>query len=480
MGTLGNAWDLTVQALQADQAALNIVSNNVTNSTLQGYTREIPDFVENNPITINGIAYGTGVSVTGATAVRDSVLEMRIAQMTSQTEGTTERLDALDTIQQIFQTATSSGTTSGGTSSDSDLNTDIQDFFDSLSSLESNPTDSSLRSAVLAAANTMAEGFNNVSEGLGTEREGLDNQVSPIVSQINTLTSNIAQLNKEIEQTPPGTDTNVLQDQRQTAIDSLSQLIGVNEITTQDGSVTITTANGDLLVSGSSATQLTTATGSTTGPTDGMTTILDGGKDITADLTSGGGQLGGLLTVRDQDIPSALNAVNTLALNIADAVNAQQQKGEDLNGDATTPPIFSFSTSVAASSITVSLTDGSGIAAAAANSGAGSGDDSNLVLLAGLASGTFVNGQSPANFYSTFISTLGSTISDVQTTNTAQQASLTQIQNQRDSLSSTNLDDEANNLQLYEKAYQSAARVFSILNSILGESINLGSESSTA
>jgi flagellar hook-associated protein 1 len=479
MATLGNAWNITIGALQAAQAALNVVSNNVANSNNTGYTREIPIFQENNPLTINGISYGTGASVTGITAVRDIVLEMRIAQMTSDTAGSTERLDALDTVQQIFAAATSSGTTSGGTSSDSDLNTDIQDFFDALANLESNPTDPTLRTAVLAAAKTMAQGFNNVATGLASERQGLDAQVTPIVSQVNTLTSTIAKLNSEIQQTPPGVDTNVLQDQRQTAIDSLSQLVGVNVITTQDNSLTITTTSGALLVAGGKANQLTTTAGNVGGAT--LTTILNNGKDITADLTSGGGQLGGLLTVRDQDIPSAQNSVDTLAFEIADNINSLQQAGLDLSGGTGTP-MFNISSGISGAAMSISeiLASGSGIAAAASSASAGSGDDSNLLLMAGLSSASFVNGQTPTNYYASFISTLGSTISNVQTTGTAQAASLQQLENQRNSLSAVNLDEEASNLQVFERAYQSASKVFAILNTIMGESINLGTESSVS
>ena len=42
--------------------------------------------------------------------------------------------------------------------------------------------------------------------------------------------------------------------------------------------------------------------------------------------------------------------------------------------------------------------------------------------MASLASQQIVNGQTPINYYSNFVSTLGSTVSEVQTENTAQNA----------------------------------------------------------
>ena len=49
--------------------------------------------------------------------------------------------------------------------------------------------------------------------------------------------------------------------------------------------------------------------------------------------------------------------------------------------------------------------------------------------MADLAGSGIVNGTSPANFYSNFVTMLGATVAEVQTENTAQNASVTQLQN---------------------------------------------------
>ena len=93
-----------------------------------------------------------------------------------------------------------------------------------------------------------------------------------------------------------------------------------------------------------------------------------------------------------------------------------------------------------AASMSVVMTDPNQISAASL--GKGTGDNSNAVAMADLAGQSIVNGKSPSNFYSNLVSTLGSTVSSVQIENTAQTASLTQLQTQNDSLSSVNLNDE--------------------------------------
>ncbi len=98
----------------------------------------------------------------------------------------------------------------------------------------------------------------------------------------------------------PGPDAGTLEDQRQSDLSQLSQLIGVNQIITESNGLSITTSGGQLLVSEGSAFQITTANVS------GLTHLLLNGTDITTQLDSGGGQLGGLLTARDQSIPNTL------------------------------------------------------------------------------------------------------------------------------------------------------------------------------
>ena len=118
------------------------------------------------------------------------------------------------------------------------------------------------------------------------------------------------------------------------------------------------------------------------------------------------------------------------------------------------------------------MTNSSQIAAAGA--GDGTGDGSNANNMYNLSKQTIVDGQTPSNYYSSFVSSLGSTVSGVQTESTAQAASVTQLQTQNDSLSSVNLDDEASTLTTFERSYQAASQVFTIINSFMTSALNLG------
>jgi len=112
--------------------------------------------------------------------------------------------------------------------------------------------------------------------------------------------------------------------------------------------------------------------------------------------------------------------------------------------------------------------------------GDGTGDNSNATVMAKLANSSIVNGQTPINYYSNFVSTLGATVSGVQTENAAQTASVTQLQTQNGALSSVNLNDEASSMTTLERSYQAASQVFSMLNTIMASALNLGEQSTVS
>jgi flagellar hook-associated protein 1 FlgK len=466
MGTINTAFSAISQALDADQAGLSIVSNNVANANTVGYTRETPNWQEDAPIEINGVSYGTGVTETGPTSVRDRVLSERLVQQQQLASSSGARLTALNTLQALFAPDSGSSAAAAG-----DIGNDITNFFDSFSSLEANPSNNALRQQVLSSAALLSGDVSNAAASINSQRAALDQDASGVTSQVNALTGALAQLNQQIQSTSPHSDAGTLEDQRQQDISQLSQLIGVNQITTENNGLSITTTSGQLLVSEGTSVPLTT------GSLNGVTHFFLGGTDVTAQLASGGGELGGDLTARDQDIPNALASLDQLAYSVSTQVNAQNNVGTDLAGDnGNAGNIFSKPAQVtgSAAAMSVVMTDPNHIAAAGA--GQGTGDNSNAIALASLGNQSLVSGQTPNNFYSSFVTTLGATVSSVQTDNTAQNASVTQLQTQNDALSGVNLDDEASALTTLERAYQAASQVFTTLNTVMTSALNLGDE----
>jgi len=277
MGTISSAFHLISGALDADQSALSIVANNVSNANTPGYTEETPTWQENDPVSINGVLYGTGVMETGPTSVRDRVLLERLNQQQQLASASTTRLAALTSMQALFTPDSGSSSSTAG-----DIGSDITSFFSSFSSLEANPTNNALRQQVLSTGTTMAGDISNAAGSLDAQSASLDQEAAGVITQVNALTASIAQLNAQIQSMSPNQDAGVLEDQRQQDLGKLSQLIGINQITTENNGLSIVTTAGQTLVSEGSSEPLTA------GAVNGVTHFFSGTTDITAQLASGG------------------------------------------------------------------------------------------------------------------------------------------------------------------------------------------------
>lgn len=236
MATIGTAFNITTGALDADQAALDIVANNTANVNTPGYTLETPTWEENDSASLDGLQFGMGVQETGAQSQRDRVLEQAMQQQTQTESSSSARLTALDQMQAMFSGATSAGT---DTSAASGIGSDLSNFFDSLSSLEASPADDALRQNVLSAAGTLASDFNGAAAQLEGQRQSLDEQSTSVAGQANTLLEDIAQLNVQIESSSPNADAGTLEDQRQQDLTNLSQLMGIRTVPTENNGLTL-------------------------------------------------------------------------------------------------------------------------------------------------------------------------------------------------------------------------------------------------
>jgi flagellar hook-associated protein 1 FlgK len=372
------------------------------------------------------------------------VLEQRVQQQTQVESQSASLQSALSDVENIFGlTATSSS------SSLTALGTAVDSFFSSLTALASNPSDTPTRQQVLSAASTLASTFNAASTQLTQITTSLSGQATTIAGQANTLLSTIAGLNEQIATQSPTSDAGVLEDQRQEAIDQLSQYVGLDQIATSDNGIELTTNNGGLLVAGNQSYDLSASV------VGGAVQVLAGPEntDVTAGLT--GGSLGGTLAALNTSLPPIVSNLDTLAFSIATAVNAQN-----------------------AGTIAVATTDPSLVAAA--GGGEGSSGNTNASALAALGTANIVSGQTAAGYLSSSLAQIGEAAATANSDSTLQQATLTQLTTQRNALSGVSLDEEASNLTEYQRSYQAASQLFTIIDSLLVSSINLGVETSVS
>ena len=462
MGTLSGLVNLTRSTLLSDQAALNATANNVANQDTAGYTRQVVSWQTGDSVTLSqGVQSSSAPTVT-TTSVRDRVLEQRVQQATQAEASTSSQADVLSQIETIFG-VTGSSTTAGSTA----LGTSLNAFFSSLTALAVNPADAATRQGVLSAANSFASNFNGAETQLASISSDLNGGIATSTSVVNGLTATIAGLNQQIRALNPSADAGTLEDQRQLAITQLSQYIGLDQSSTERNGITLTTTGGALLVSDSRSFSLTAGTAL------GVATLTDSfGNDVTSTIT--GGSIGGQLAAQQSAVPNVTQALGALAQRLVTAINTQNEAGVDQNGLPGAALLgITFATDGTAK---LSVLATSGTAVAAAGTGEGSAGNTNANALAALATGLDGNGFTPSGQLASLLAAVGTSSASLGELNTAQQASLTQATSARDSFSAVSLDEEAANLTQYQRAYQAAAKLFSILDTLMAAAINLGSE----
>ena len=457
MGTLISSLNIALQSMEANQEALSTTTNNIANANTPGYTDQSVSLVEAQPVEYGGMLFGDGVSVGQITSQRDSLLQTRLDQETQQQSSYSSYLGTMQQVQTLFNETTGNG-----------LQSSLTSFFNSLQELSTSPTDLSLRQGVLTAAQNLAQTFNSTAGNLSQLQESADRTVTQSVNQINSLTSQIANLNVQIASaTGTGQNANTFLDQRDQLINQLSGVVDVSQIDAGNGTVTLTTSNGTALVVGNQSVPLATETN----PATGFQDIYSQGSDITSTIT--GGTLAGALQARDQTIPSIVSSLDSLASALGNSMNSINEAGTDLKGNAggaffTVP---SSGSAGAAASISVALTDPSQIAGSLNGS---AGDNSNINAMLALQNQTIVNAQTPLNAYSNLVYQVGNDVSTAQTESTSAQAVVTQLQNQISSVSGVDVNQESVNLVQYERAYQAAAQVSAVIDTLTAAAINLG------
>jgi len=196
-------------ALDVFQRALNVVQNNVSNSSTAGYASQSL-ILTAQPLVVTGGLAG-GVAANGLQDSRDQYAEEQVQQQTQTLGKYTAQAQATSTIESYFDV---SGT--GG------LPAALNDLLSAFSAWSAAPNDATARQTVLSSADSLASSVNGLANSLSSTSQELDGQIGSTVSQINSLATQIQQYNAQrLQETEPDPGVDA---QLNSALDSLSQL----------------------------------------------------------------------------------------------------------------------------------------------------------------------------------------------------------------------------------------------------------------
>jgi len=437
---------LTIGAsgVRAYQSALTTVSENITNSGSTGYTRRTTGLAEvpaAGGLTTQGVAAtGNGVQVTGVSSAIDPLRNAAVRTSGSDLAKTEGGIQWLSQIESAL--------------SGNQLGDRLTAFFNSAQSVAADPTSSAARATMLESANGVAGAFAGTGQALDQISAGIDATADAATTSLDGLAAALAKVNDALGRTQQASSAAAqLTDQRDQLLESMSAITDVSVTLDAAGraAVRLGGSNGPTLVAGSEAGAVTYVHSASGGVSFA---VHRAGESAT--FVPQGGALAGVADGA-QRVADTRNALNTIASNFVDGVNAVQAQGVDLNG-ALGAPMFEAGDSP--TDISMVLADPAGIAAASV--GGGSRDNSNLQALATVRStGKYESGLT------SLAANNAATLTQRQTVANAQGAIHDNAVAARDSSAGVNLDSEAVDLMRFQQAYSASSRVIQVARDTL-------------
>ncbi|WP_316205418.1 flagellar hook-associated protein FlgK [Bradyrhizobium sp. SZCCHNS3004] len=307
---------IAFSGIMATETQISVASSNISNADTAGYTKKTAD----QTTSVTG-GVGTGVTITGISSNVDKLLLKSLISATSDLGSADTTNNYMTQLEQLFGSASSSGTSTSGTS----VANSLASLESALSSLASSPSSVSLQSAVVSALDDVASQLRDTSQGIQTLRSNADQDIGSSVTSINSDLKQIADLNVQIRKMgAAGQSTADLEDQRNSALKDLSSYMNVSYYTASNGDLQVYTSSGRALVDSSAHTlsysTSANVTASTSYSSGGFSGITVDGVDITSQITSG--KIGALITLRDQTLPAEQSQLDQLATQLKSTLNA--------------------------------------------------------------------------------------------------------------------------------------------------------------
>ncbi|MPM90807.1 hypothetical protein SDC9_137929 [bioreactor metagenome] len=349
------------------------------------------------------------------------------------------------------------------------LNVALADFYTALQDLVNNDSGTEYMSLLRSAGEKVTDIINEYASQLGQIEEELSYDLSLTVADANNLLLKVNELNKNIAvATVNGTDCNELLDQRNLFLDKLSGYVNITVETLSNGAVSIT-SGGTTLLDATAGTVTTLTVGTSTAGA----AIFDGGGNeiqftqgsVTGLLQTlnGAGIYAGTGEETFRGIVYYETSLDNLAAEFAETYNSLNAANGDL-----------FAASDGSGTITaanIGISDDWKLSATFLDTSGTVPSDMEAAMEASVSispdfTGTF------EEYASLLMGNIGLDASYYSDMSAAKSSILESIQDDREAISGVSIDEETVNTIVYQKAYQAAARLMTVLDEMLDTLIN--------
>jgi flagellar hook-associated protein 1 FlgK len=299
--------------LDITQKQMGIVSQNVAGANSAGY-------VKRRLLTADLAGPGGGVVSNGVQRLLDTYVQKQLWQETGGAGYANIQESYTDQLNKLYGVP---GSTTG-------LTGQFNTFKSKLQVLQASPGSIAARSDVVSSAKILANKIGLVSDGIKNLRQATEDGLSDAVSVANTALFDLSAINQKIGagQTDPA-----LLDQRDRAIRSLSEVMDISVTEQANGRISISTKSGFILLENEQFARLSFDAKPNIGPDNiysvdpakrgvGTVTLTDpSGQAIDFIAANGirGGEIAGLIELRDKTLIQAQAQVDDFAANLSSA-----------------------------------------------------------------------------------------------------------------------------------------------------------------
>lgn len=442
--------------LFTNQKLIEIAGNNINNVNTPGYSRQQAEIGSLPTLEINGFFVGTGSKVETITREHNVFVTRQIWAKNAALGEESAKSIPLTELENMFNL------------SEQNLAMEIDRFFDAWQELATNPSGQVERDNVMQYGDQLADAFHETALGLDRLQQDINNTFVSEIDAINLKLQQVAELNARIaDLEATGQPANAYNDQRDMLLQELSNTLGIQSYKENNGMVTVQLASGVPLVQLNEALTLETVQVGQ----DLAFQLRHDNTTLKLSLNDFGGQFKGMLSIRDEMIPSLNSTLDNMAYNLVNEVNAQHQAGVGL--DNNTHLFFNGLSSEDNASHNISLavqnTDQIAVGASAAP-----GDNTNALLIAALRNKKMIDGnETLSEAYGRMSSTVGIEAARSRLALDGTEDALVQLENLRDGIAGVSLEEEMINLIQYQAGFEASSKFLATVDEVMDTLLSL-------
>lgn len=464
MGTLGS-YDIARSGIMTSERSLFVTGQNISNVNTPGYTRQQAMIKATNPYQVGNFQIGSGSDIQEIRQIRMSFLDNIYRNETQLENYHKTRLDGYQDVEAIL-----------GDPMEPGLQDVLNNYWDGYQELAKSPESLTVRALVKQRTTAFIDNVNHIGEQINRLHNDINTEVGLRINEVNNLGSQVAKLNFEImKEEGTGDHANDLRDQREAAIDRLSQLVKIDIHERGETQVDIT-IGGQTLVYGKDTEKLCVDQDYDTVNNLYVTDVKWEFDQSQAKV--GGGIIQGLIDNRDKTLVDNRNKLNTFVSTLTQQINSLQNSGFDNDGLAGAD-IFVRKNPLGGyvmGNITLNpaLSDLNKFVASAQPNNVGDNVVANQIIKLRQQQLFTVNGV-PANandYYRSIIYDLGTKSYETNQVYTNQTKLAESADNQRKAVSGVSMDEEMSNMLKFQFAYGAATKVLSSMDEMIESLIN--------